>query len=136
MAVLLRLVASRVKSRTMGTKTVTGEERIIGPGFRKKVYAKVKKIPRGKVSTYGDVAGSLGSRRIARQVGFALAALDDDTVPWHRVINAQGRISFKGDLARAGTQRKLLEAEGIEFDVTERVVDFDAHRAKLPAPRK
>lgn len=123
-------MAPKISART----TVTGEERIIGPGFRAKVYAAVKTIPRGQVSTYGDIAGALGSRRIARQVGFALAALDDDSVPWHRVINAQGRISFKGDLARAGAQRRLLESEGIAFDVSERVIDFEARKAKLPAP--
>jgi methylated-DNA-protein-cysteine methyltransferase-like protein len=118
-------------SSSAARTTVTGEERIVGPGFRSQVYAVVKTVAKGTVTTYGDVAGALGSRRVARQVGFALAALEDDTVPWHRVINAQGRISFKGDLTRAGAQRKRLEREGIRFDGSERVIDFEAHKAKL-----
>jgi methylated-DNA-protein-cysteine methyltransferase-like protein len=118
--------------------TVTGEERIIAPGFRNKVYAKVKQVPRGSLSTYGDIAGALGSRRIARQVGFALSALPKDRaqeVPWQRIINAQGRISFKGDLARAERQRKLLEREGVRFDDTGKVIDFAKHRHVFRAPR-
>lgn len=118
--------------------TVTGEERVVGPGFRARVYAAVKKVPRGEVTTYGDVAGALGSRRVARQVGFALAALDAAgarIVPWQRVINAQGRISFKGDLARAEVQRRLLEREGLSFDDSGRVIDFEEHRHAFPAPR-
>ena len=121
------------RSKTSGT--VTGEPRIIGPGFRGKVYALAKKVPKGFVTTYGDIAGALGSRRIARQVGFALAALDDDTVPWQRVINSAGRISFKGDLVRADRQRAMLEKEGIAFDVTGKVVDFEMHRHKFRAPK-
>ena len=77
--------------------------------------------------TYGDVASALGSPRVARQVGWALAALRDDTVPWHRVINAKGRISFKGDTPRAVLQRARLVAEGVEFDATGRV---DLHRLR------
>ncbi len=126
----------RAMAKEKATKTtVTGEPRVVAPGFRKRVYTAVKKVPKGKVTTYGDVAGALGSRRVARQVGFALAALDDDSVPWQRVINAQGRISFKGDLARADRQRFLLEREGIRFDDGGRVVDFEAVRHRFPAPR-
>ena len=62
-------------------RTMTGEERIVGPGFHALVYGKVREVPAGKVTTYGDVAGALGSRRVARQVGFALAALDLSTAP-------------------------------------------------------
>jgi methylated-DNA-protein-cysteine methyltransferase related protein len=130
-----------VKCAAMATKrsvktTVTGEPRVVGPGFRAKVYATVKKVPKGKVTTYGDVAGALGSRRVARQVGFALAALDDDTVPWQRVINASGRISFRGDPVRGTAQQRALEREGIEFDDDGRVKDFEKHRHKFAAPRK
>jgi methylated-DNA-protein-cysteine methyltransferase-like protein len=118
-------------------RTVTGEERVVGPGFRERVYAATKKVPLGFVTTYGDVGGALGSRRVARQVGFALAALDAARareVPWQRVINAQGRISFKGDLARAEVQRRLLEKEGLSFDDTGKVKDFEDHRHKFDAP--
>lgn len=124
-----------VKATTAKT-TVTGEPRVVGPGFRAKVYAAVKKVPKGKVTTYGDVAGALGSRRVARQVGFALAALDDDSVPWQRVINSTGRISLRGDAVRGTAQQRALEREGIAFDDAGRVIDFEDHRHKFAAPRK
>jgi methylated-DNA-protein-cysteine methyltransferase-like protein len=97
----------------------------------------VKKVPKGKVTTYGDVAGALGSRRVARQVGFALAALTpkDGTVPWQRVTNSTGRISFRGDLVRADEQRRLLEKEGVRFDDAGRVVDFEKRRHRFRARR-
>lgn len=100
---------------------------MVGPGFHGRVYALVRSVPSGHVVTYGDVAAALGSPRVARQVGWALAALRDDTVPWHRVINAKGRISFKGDTPRAIHQRARLVSEGIEFDATGRV---DLHRLR------
>ena len=88
--------------------------------FYAKVYEAVKKIPKGKVVTYGQIANILGSPRAARAVGYALNALKKDdlqAVPWQRVINAKGEISFKGDTIRANLQRKLLEQEGIVFSV-------------------
>lgn len=95
--------------------------KIIGPGFHSAVYELVRQVPAGRVTTYGDVAGFLGSRRVARHIGFALAGLTDPTVPWHRVINSQGRISFKGDTARGIEQRLRLEEEGIVFSDSGRV---------------
>ncbi len=97
------------------------EPRVVGPGFHKRVFAVVRAVPPGAVTTYGDVATVLGSPRVARHVGFALAALDDPSVPWHRVINSRGRISFKGDVARGRVQRALLEQEGVVFDASDRV---------------
>ena len=91
--------------------------------FREEVYALVTQIPSGRVSTYGDVAAALGSPRAARQVGFALARLDRvraEQVPWHRVINARGTISGRGDLVRPELQRVLLEQDGVEFDAQHR----------------
>ncbi|OGQ13901.1 MAG: hypothetical protein A2138_02155 [Deltaproteobacteria bacterium RBG_16_71_12] len=116
---------------------MTGEERVIGPGFNAQVYAKVREVPAGRVTTYGDVAGALGSRRVARQVGFALAALDLATVPpvpWHRVINGQGRLSYRGDVGRGSEQELRLVAEGVRFDDQGRVVDFDRLRHMFTAP--
>ena len=90
------------------------EPRVCKPGFHGRVAAAVRLVPPGRVTTYGDVAGVLGSPRVARQVGWALAALPAGSdVPWHRVINAQGRISHRGELVRASEQRRLLEAEGV-----------------------
>jgi methylated-DNA-protein-cysteine methyltransferase-like protein len=98
--------------------------------FDQKVYHLVAQIPPGRCCAYGDVAAALGSPRAARQVGFALArlALDQaDIVPWHRVINARGRISGRGEVLRPDLQRCLLEAEGIRFDGAGRC-DLDALR--------
>ena len=97
--------------------------RVVSPGFRRRVYDVVRRVPTGCVTTYGDVATLLGSPRVARQVGWALAALgpEDDDVPWHRVINAQGRITIKGDLLRPDEQRRRLLSEGVAFDERDRV---------------
>jgi len=98
------------------------EPRACTPGFHARVADAVRRVPAGRVTTYGDVAGVLGSPRVARQVGWALAALPAGTdVPWQRVINAQGRISHRGDLVRALEQRRRLEAEGVAFDPSGRV---------------
>ena len=91
--------------------------------FDQKVYAMVRQIPPGRVCAYGDVAAAMGSPRAARQVGFALARLpldQADDVPWHRVINARGMISGRGDLLRPELQEDLLKAEGIAFSVSGR----------------
>jgi methylated-DNA-protein-cysteine methyltransferase-like protein len=99
------------------------EPRVMSPGFNARVYAVVRQCPAGFVTTYGQVATLLGSPRVARHVGFALAALVhvDEPVPWHRVINAQGRISHRGDVARATQQERLLKREGVKFDLRGRV---------------
>ena len=93
------------------------EPKVVGPGFHERVYAIVRQVPAGKVASYGDIATRLGSPRVARHVGWALAALNDDNadVPWHRIINSRGRISFKGHTVRAVLQRSLLESEGVVF---------------------
>ncbi len=83
------------------------------------IYALVRKIPCGKVATYGQIARILGWPRHARQVGYALAATPENIkIPWHRVVNAQGRISLRLTHWQSGSddlQRILLEAEGIVF---------------------
>jgi len=87
--------------------------------FYEDVYAVVCLIPPGKVATYGQIAAIVGSPRAARAVGYALSNLrftPREDVPWHRVINAQGSISGRGDVARAERQRHLLEKEGLTFD--------------------
>ncbi len=97
-----------------------------GESFYTKVYEIVKKIPSGKVTSYGRVAIILGNPRSARAVGYALNALKKDNtqeIPWQRVINSKGFISFKGDTFRANLQRKLLEKEGIVFHSDARI-DF------------
>ena len=86
------------------------------------VYRVVKRIPMGCVSTYGQVAALAGMPGAARQVGWALNALDEeDDVPWHRVINAKGEISPRGAREIEDLQRALLMSEGVEFDGRGRV---------------
>lgn len=85
------------------------------------IYRVVRRIPRGRVATYGQVAGLAGLPRQARLVGYALHALQDESVPWHRVLNARGAISGRSDSAWEQLQRALLAAEGVTFDASGRV---------------
>lgn len=90
--------------------------------FFKKVYAQVKKIPRGRVSTYGEIARQIGFKRYARQVGYALNAVKpEDQVPWHRVVNAQGGISVRKEGHADQLQKKLLEQEGVVFSSLDKI---------------
>ena len=86
--------------------------------FDRRVLCVVTRIPRGKLATYGQIADLIGAWGCARQVGWALRRLKlPSDVPWHRVVNAQGRISMS--LSREGSdwiQRELLMAEGIPVD--------------------
>ncbi len=86
----------------------------------RRIYDVVRRIPRGRVATYGQVAAYAG-RCTPRQAGYAMAALRDDDVPWHRVINSRGRISFPENSRGAAQQRLLLEEEGIVFGREERI---------------
>jgi len=86
------------------------------------IYAIVKQIPKGRVATYGQIARLAGLGGHARQVGYALNALSDDLdVPWHRVINAKGKISKRSLPVYEQIQRELLEQEGIEFGADARI---------------
>ena len=88
----------------------------------RKIYEVINRIPDGSVATYGQIAGLAGFGGHARLVGYALHALPSGlTVPWHRVINAQGRISPRSDGEFASIQRGLLEQEGIEFNSSGRI---------------
>jgi methylated-DNA-protein-cysteine methyltransferase related protein len=91
----------------------------------KRIYAAVKKIPRGKVATYGQIAALADMPRAARQVGYALSATPENAkIPWHRVVNSEGRISMRLKHWQSGSddlQKILLEAEGVEFDKAERI---------------
>ena len=82
--------------------------------YREKIWQIVALIPEGKVATYGQVAELAGLPRMARAVGRTLSQLPEDTqLPWHRVINARGMISFPFDSPAYKRQRERLEAEGI-----------------------
>ena len=82
-----------------------------GPGLTyRRIYAVVRRIPRGKVASYGQVPGR------ARQVGYAMYALPRGTdVPWQRVINARGMVSRRRIAGAELSQRILLEREGVRF---------------------
>lgn len=84
---------------------------------RAQIYDVVRQIPSGCVATYGEVAALAGLPGHARQVGYALSALPEDTdVPWQRVINAKGAISPRNWSAGCEDfQRRLLEEEGVVF---------------------
>ena len=80
-----------------------------------KIYKTVAQIPYGHVATYGQIA-RLNKNCTARMVGYALAATPEEIdIPWHRVINGQGKISLR---VHEDLQRKLLESEGVVFDNT------------------
>lgn len=91
-------------------------------GSYARIYAVVRRIPRGKVATYGQVAELAGLPGHARQVGYALHALPSATaLPWHRVVNAAGGCSPRAASGGELTQRLLLEREGVRFDVRGRL---------------
>lgn len=103
-----------------------GEDR----GFRARVYAVVSGIPHGRVLGYGHVAAALGTPRAARQVGYALAALEPGTgVPWWRVIRSNGTLALQGDPARGPLQERLLREEGVV--VADYKVDMNRFRWEL-----
>jgi methylated-DNA-protein-cysteine methyltransferase related protein len=87
------------------------------------IHSVVKQIPEGQVATYGQIAEMLGLYGRARQVGYALFQVAPGSdIPWHRVVNAQGKISRSP--MRQGNddlQRILLEREGIVFDTQEKL---------------
>lgn len=87
--------------------------------FAEEVYRLTKLIPRGHVATYGQIATYIHSPRWARAVGTALRNLPkkrSKEVPWHRVINASGKISARGDIERPNVQLRMLQKEGVIFD--------------------
>ena len=83
-------------------------------GLQKRVHALVRRVPAGRVVTYGQVAALVGAPRAARAVGQAMRVCPA-SVPWHRVVNGSGAISRRGDGSGALSQRLLLEGEGVRF---------------------
>lgn len=102
-------------------------------------YAAIRRIPSGKVATYGQIAALAGLDGHARQVGYALHALPSGSdVPWHRVINARGEVSQRTAGDSHELQRKLLEAEGVRFNARGRVAMKEVQweiRARSESPR-
>ncbi|MCI0395004.1 MAG: MGMT family protein [Chloroflexi bacterium] len=102
--------------------------------FYEQVYAVVRRIPRGQVTSYGRIAQMLGAPNAARAVGYALRALKDKEadptyadIPWQRVVNNQGRISIVNPEHAAQEQAALLRAEGVPVGDDLRIVNFDRY---------
>src|SRR3989338_10041765 len=90
--------------------------------FSSRVYDVVRRIPKGKVATYGQIAALVGSPRGAQAVGWVMHSLDVFRYPWHRVINRMGMISTTCETHTRELQKQLLQAEGVE--VNERDGDY------------
>jgi len=88
-------------------------------GLYRAIYELVKAIPKGQVGTYGQIARLCGCS--ARQVGYAMAAVSSDNVPWQRVINSRGEISVRSDGDKDTEQYQRLKDEGIVFDLNGRI---------------
>lgn len=107
------------------------------PTYYTRIYAVVRRIPRGRVMTYGQVAAAAGFPHAPRLAGYALYALPEGSpLPWHRVVGAGGRLT----LARispdgALTQRMRLEREGLKFDARGRVVIGGPKKARASKKR-
>ena len=102
-----------------------------GDAAAEAICAVIRRIPKGWVATYGQVAARAGLPGRARLVGYVLQNLDPGSkIPWHRVVNAKGEVSWS--LSRNGgdaLQQRLLQKEGVEFDKRNR---FDLERFRWP----
>lgn len=85
------------------------------PHYRERVYRIVRKIPGGRVMTYGQLAEILGDGYTPRTIGFVMHGSDDKT-PWHRVVNAQGGCSTGRIVIPHDKQQRMLEHEGVKFN--------------------
>lgn len=100
-----------------------------------RIWSVVRRIPRGRVATYGQIAELAGLPGHARQVGYALHNLPArSTVPWHRVLNARGEVSPRTSGDSHELQRLLLEGEGVVFSLAGRL-DLKTYQWKVKPPR-
>ena len=88
--------------------------------YRDRVYKLVKKIPRGRVMTYGQIAAMLGNGYTPRTVGYVMRGADEQKIPWQRVINSQGKCSTGRLTLPLNLQQQILESEGIVFSASGR----------------
>jgi len=88
------------------------------PSYRERVYDLVRRIPNGRVMTYGQIAEILGEEYTARTVGYVMHGADSEKVPWQRVINAQGKCSTGKLTLPLNLQQSVLESEGVKFGKT------------------
>ena len=85
-------------------------------GYRERVYEIVQRIPLGRVMTYGQIAEILGEGYTPRTVGFVMHAANEETTPWHRVINSQGACSTGRVILPVDLRQRMLESEGVVFN--------------------
>lgn len=106
-------------------------------GFFREVYGLVRRVPRGRVITYGAVARALGEPRAARRVGWALYACGkvEPPVPAHRVVDREGRLSGEVHFGGPGRMARRLCSEGVRVK-NGRVLDFDRLFWEPPFERK
>ncbi len=97
-------------------------------GFFMHVYEIVKKIPAGKVTTYGAIARFIGSSQSARMVGWAMNSSHhhQDFIPAHRVVNRNGMLTGKHHFRHENLMQELLESEGLRIE-SDQIVDFEKH---------
>lgn len=103
--------------------------------FFARVYREVKKIPKGRVASYGQIADRLGHPRAARAVGLALSRLPENfPLPWHRVLNSQGMVSIENLAVPKAEQARRLQEEGTEVKLKDRNywVDLSKYLWKNP----
>jgi methylated-DNA-protein-cysteine methyltransferase-like protein len=93
-----------------------------------KIYAIVRKIPKGKVTSYGAIADTIGTKTTARMVGWAMNASHSATpkVPAHRVVNRNGLLTGRHHFATPTLMQELLEAEKIEIKDNQ-IINFEKH---------
>ena len=105
--------------------------------FSKKVIALIQKIPKGNVATYGQIAKLAGKPQGSRGVAWILnSSSEAHKLPWHRVLNSKGMISFPVGSASFKKQKKLLLSEGIEFDKNNAIDMNQFQWKKQPTVRK
>lgn len=102
--------------------------------FNERVYELVRKIPEGRVMSYGQIAGLLGNRRASRAVGYSMFRCTRRNVPCHRVVYRDGSLARGGAFGGEGVQRRLLEKEGVAFTDDGRV-DMRRHRYRADVPK-
>lgn len=104
------------------------------PSFREEVEALVRRIPRARLMTYGQIAALLGAPRKAQAVGF-VAHYGDPDLPWHRVVNRYGRMApgYPGGMPG---HRAAVESEGIPVDAKEFTCDLEKYRWWPPEDKK
>ena len=92
--------------------------------FFDEVYKVVKQVPKGKVTTYGEIARALGTKD-ARRVGWALHVNSDPKTPCHRVVNKEGKLAANFAFDGEAEQKRRLESEGVVFEQNK--VDLEEH---------